>query len=89
MIEFSESLKIEVTASTTQLASKGDKATLTATVTGGSPPYRYSLDTSTSVQSSNSFQVGGGDHKITVIDSNGCKATSSVVSIGEPLTSVK
>ena len=88
-IEFSESIKIKATASTTQLACKGDMTTLTATVSGGSSPFLYSLDTSASTQSSNSFQVGGGDHKITVIDSHACKATSSVVSIGEPLTSVK
>jgi hypothetical protein len=87
-IAFSAPLKITATASTTQLACKGDVTTLVATVSGGSANFQYSLDKSVSVQSTNEFLVGAGDHTISVSDGKGCKATSNVVTIVEPLTAV-
>ncbi len=57
----------------------GNNATITVSVTGGTPAYSYSLNNSIG-QSSNIFtNIGASTYTVQVSDLNGCTATSSVI----------
>lgn len=54
-------------------------ATLTVSVNGGTPPYRYSLDGGTNYQTNNEFvNLAAGRYVITVMDSSGTTGTGCV-----------
>jgi hypothetical protein len=56
---------------------------LTATASGGTAPYEYSLDGNT-FQTSNVFTgLGGGNYTVTIRDANGC-STTAAATITEP-----
>lgn len=63
-----------------------NQASLIVNVSGGTPPFTYSLN-GAAAQNSNSFiNVGTGTHNIVVTDSNNCTATISNIDIKTPLT---
>jgi hypothetical protein len=61
----------------------GGTTTLTASATGGSAPYTYSLNGGT-YQSGNTFNVTAGTYFVTVKDVNGNIATSNNLSFAQP-----
>ena len=61
----------------------GGTTTLTANATGGTSPYSYSLNGVT-FQSSNTFTISAGTFTVSVIDANGCTATSAAVVVTQP-----
>jgi hypothetical protein len=64
------------------IACNGGSTTLTATVTGGTSPFQYSLDGIT-FQPANLFTVNAGVYTVTVRDANLCTGTTTV-SVTEP-----
>jgi hypothetical protein len=60
----------------------GGSTTIRATVTGGVPPYEYSLDDRI-YQTNPALTVGSGIYTITVKDASGCKRTSTPITIGD------
>ena len=68
---------------TTPTCVPGNNATITVTASGGVTPYLYSLN-GNSPQASNVFvNIGVSNYTISVIDANGCTATS-VITISNP-----
>ena len=61
----------------------GAEGTVTASATGGLPPYQYSLNGG-AYQVSNSFTVIIGTYTITVKDQTGCTATTASVTVYQP-----
>lgn len=62
-----------------------NQATIKINVVSGTAPFSYSLNGGAS-QNSNIFtNVGPGTHKVEVIDSNSCKATTQNINIGNEL----
>ncbi|WP_161622657.1 SprB repeat-containing protein [Cesiribacter andamanensis] len=57
--------------------------TLTASATGGTPPYAYSIDGGTTWQPDPAFTVSAGTHTVLVQDANLCR-DDVVISIGDP-----
>jgi large repetitive protein len=62
----------------------GGSTSFSATASGGTTPYQYSVDGGT-LQSSGFFLVQAGNHSIMVRDAGGCTATSSSVTISQPI----
>lgn len=63
----------------------GGTGSITATVTGGTPPYQYSLDGGVTVVSSNMFSnLMEGTFMMTIIDGNSCQIVESNISVGGP-----
>ena len=61
-----------------------NNGSITATGTGGTPPYQYSID-GINFQSSNIFNgLGGGNYTLTIKDANGCTNVASA-SIGSSI----
>ncbi|MTH15210.1 T9SS type A sorting domain-containing protein [Flavobacterium sp. LC2016-01] len=79
------SLSLEITASTplqliatlTSQQTCSSPATIQATVTGGLAPYTYAVNGGI-YSASNTFQVNGGTHVISVKDKNGCVENVSI-----------
>ncbi|WP_316636197.1 T9SS type A sorting domain-containing protein [uncultured Flavobacterium sp.] len=79
------SLSLEITASTplqliatlTSQQTCSSPATIQATVTGGLAPYTYAVNGGI-YSASNTFQVNGGTHVISVKDRNGCVENVSI-----------
>lgn len=56
---------------------------VTATASGGQPPYQYSIDGGTTWQSSNVFNAGAGSYTVLVRDANNCTSPLPVT-VTEP-----
>lgn len=71
-----------ITASHSAIVCADDStASLTVSVTGGTPPYQYSLDGGVNYQTADTFpNLSAGLYTITVMDSSGSGATGCVVS---------
>ena len=55
---------------------------ITATGTGGTPPYQYKLNTTGTYSNNNMFTgLAGGTYKVYVKDANGCTGVSAVITI--------
>ncbi len=79
---------LAVTAAAGTIGCNGGTTTLTATATGGSgAPLQYSLNSGPPYQLSNTFTVGAGDFVVTVLDANGCTATTNIT-IAQPVAVV-
>ena len=61
-----------------------NNGTITATVTGGTPPYQYTINGT--VYQSNAFFTGltGGTYTLTVKDANGCKNSAVIIIASSP-----
>ncbi len=58
---------------------------ISATGSGGTPPYRYSIDNGTTFQTSNTFgQLGPGEYQITLQDDYGCETVLPSIKLEEP-----
>ena len=68
---------LAVSANAASVICSGSSTTLTAIANGGTTPYTYSID-GLNFQSSNTFTVGSGNFTVTVKDSKGCLATSTI-----------
>lgn len=80
---------ISGTVTKTNILCNGTKGTITVNATGGTPPYRYSLNDSTVYQSSNVFtNLATGTYKVNILDSNNCKGTITSIVIAEPKITV-
>jgi large repetitive protein len=56
---------------------------------GGTGPYRYSLDGGTTLQGSGTFlSLAAGSYTVTVVDATGCSSTGVPVTIAQPATAV-
>lgn len=74
-------------AATGECLGDGTDYIITATVSGGVAPFRYSINDGKSYQSNNTFIVtSAGDYKIKVLDNNNCPAESGVVTVHPKLT---
>ncbi|MBK0383709.1 tandem-95 repeat protein, partial [Pedobacter sp. SD-b] len=84
-LSITEPVKLDLTASKTDILCNGGTSTVTLTATGGTGTYGYSKD-GTAFQSSNIFDnLSAGDYTFTVKDANGCSySTPTQVNIGEP-----
>ncbi len=51
----------------------GDGGVLTVNISGGHPPYRYSLDGKSTMSSNHFTNISAGKHRITLTDSLGCE----------------
>lgn len=70
---------IQITGSNSCTASNGS---ISVTVSGGTPPYQYSLDGGTTTQPGANFTgLSSGNYTVTVIDDSGCEVSSSVITI--------
>jgi hypothetical protein len=73
--EITQPTRLAITAVGSMIDCSTPKGTITATVTGGTPAYQYSID-GTNFQPSNSFaNLNGGTYIITVKDLNLCVGT--------------
>jgi uncharacterized protein YjdB len=61
----------------------GGNGTVSVSVSGGTAPYRYSLDGGAG-QDVNIFTVTAGTHSVTVRDANGCETAVTGIAVGEP-----
>jgi hypothetical protein len=82
-VSISQPPPLSVTASSTASCSNSCNGMLSASVTGGVPPYNYCWSTSPGCTSmicpqSSCFTVCPGTYYVTVTDANGCTASSSV-----------
>ena len=60
-------------------------ASLVASATGGTSPYKYTLDLNFPFTSANTFaNLADGDYKVYVKDANGCIDSSEIVSLSQP-----
>ncbi|MEI6766156.1 MAG: T9SS type A sorting domain-containing protein [Bacteroidota bacterium] len=73
---------LNLTAAITPIACNGGSATITATATGGTAPYQFSIN-GTTWTSSNTFIVGTGNYTVYVKDANGC-TKSSCIQVTQP-----
>ncbi|WP_461305114.1 Ig-like domain-containing protein, partial [Aureisphaera sp.] len=69
-------LSISITAQTDILC--GAPSSVTATATGGTAPYSYSLDGGTAQASGTFTDLAAGDYTISVLDANGCSSSVAV-----------
>jgi gliding motility-associated-like protein len=77
-----------VNAASTTASCNGTGATITATSTGGTPPFLYSLD-SVNYQTSNIFMnVNAGNYVVRIKDSNDCIAAKAVQVTKYPVPAV-
>lgn len=72
-----------VTASYTPIICFAGSSTITASATGGVPPYEYSLNNG-AYQTSNIFNVIAGTYNITAKDTNGCTGVTNDLLIAQP-----
>ncbi len=84
--EITQPTKLTITAVGSMIDCSTPKGTITATVTGGTPAYQYSID-GTNFQSSNSFaNLNGGTYTITVKDLNLCMGTvTAAITVADTL----
>jgi hypothetical protein len=88
--EYGERVEVKEPAEYLTAESKADKekvctdekTNVTITAKGGTPPYKYQYDNGTPGDD-NVFSLGAGTHNFTVIDKNGCTATTSVTILSE------
>src|SRR5690606_36266904 len=71
-------------ASAEPVTTGGGTTTLSASVTGGQPPYEYSLNGG-AFQELNTFIVEAGTYTVTGKDFNGCTMISNTVTITDPV----
>ena len=69
---------LNITAVTQSACVLIQNGTIISSASGGSPPYLFGVDDNTRMQSSSSFIVYGGEHKIFVLDKNNCAAENFV-----------
>jgi uncharacterized membrane protein len=82
-ITISEPAVLIASASAADIACAGGTTTVTATATGGTAAYTYSIDGGSSQASANFSGITAGEHTINVTDLNGCTASYRLV-IQEP-----
>ncbi len=70
--------------STTSITCFGGSSTITVNGTGGTLPYEFSLNNSSTFQSTNTFNVVAGTYFVTVKGANGCTNTTNNVIIVQP-----
>jgi uncharacterized protein (TIGR02145 family) len=80
-ITISEPTLLTLSLSATEIACNGGTASITSSISGGTPTYTYSW--STGVSSQNLTNVTAGNYSVTVTDANLCTATASIT-ISEP-----
>src|SRR5690349_15959756 len=81
-IAANEPALLVVGGSAETVSCNGGSTTLTASASGGTSPYQYSLDGVT-YQAGTSFTVNAGFYTGTVKDANGCRATSQAITVIE------
>lgn len=80
-------ISIDTESSTDITCTGANDGTVTITVSGGTPPYSYTLLPSGPTNSTGTFNtLPEGDYTVEITDASGCPSvTSSVLSINEPL----
>jgi hypothetical protein len=81
-VTISQPSALGMSVSNTPILCYGGTTVITATASGGSPAYQYSIDGGVA-NFSNSFSTLGGTYTIQALDAQGC-TISSVVTIAEP-----
>ncbi|MEN2414312.1 T9SS type A sorting domain-containing protein [Flavobacterium mesophilum] len=76
-LEITAATPLQLTATLTTLQTCSSPATIQATATGGLAPYTYAVNGGI-YSASNTFNVNGGTHVISVKDSNGCVENISI-----------
>ncbi|MBK8444978.1 MAG: T9SS type A sorting domain-containing protein [Sphingobacteriales bacterium] len=66
------------------IACYGGTTTITASASGGTAPYQYSLDGGTYQLSNQFFGVEAANHVVTVQDANGCESADFNITVTEP-----
>src|SRR5207344_1430487 len=66
------------------ISCNGGSTTLTATASGGTSPFQYSIDGGANYQVSASFTVLAGNYTVTVRDDAVCVKSSSPIAVSEP-----
>ena len=67
------------------IACNAGTTTITISGSGGTSPYRYSINAGEYKQSSNVFTgISAGAYSVTVTDANGCSSTSTDVTVSQP-----
>jgi hypothetical protein len=79
----SEPTPLTISTTSPSLICNGNWTTVTANVTGGTAPYTYSWSTGDAGTGWQTIYLPAGSYTVTVVDSNGCTVTDSVV-ITEP-----
>lgn len=79
-VELYSPMALEVTATILNVSCLGrDDGTITMNVTGGTPPYRYTLVNPSRSQLEPTFtDLDAGDYEVIVTDANGCEVRSDV-----------
>ena len=72
---------LTLTLSSTPILCNGGSSIITATVTGGTAPYTYAMNSG--VPQNNTFTVNAGTYTVLVTDANGCQG-SATITITEP-----
>lgn len=72
---------LSLTLSSTPILCNGGTSVITATVTGGTAPYTYAMNSG--VPQNNNFTVTAGTYTVLVTDANGCQG-SATITITEP-----
>ena len=67
----------------------GDDGSITATPSGGTPPYQYSIDNGASWQNNTLFAgLSTGDYTILIQDNRGCQVNSASIDVDERFVSI-
>ena len=83
-LTITQPVALSATASPGTIFCNGGTTILTATASGGTSPYLYSINGGTTYQAANSFTVSAGSYTITVKDANICTAATSSVTVTQP-----
>jgi|GEM_PF-3507319 len=81
----SEPTAVTASVEVPSIACNAGTTTITISGSGGTSPYRYSINAGEYKQSSNVFTgISAGAYSVTVTDANGCSSTSTDVTVSQP-----